>query len=129
MNISVSKWHSLETVGVRKRLIAVALFVIIMSLIWSLTATWFSAHRIINYDLEMDGYFLSFATLIGGAFLYALLAPKPCTRLKSTAVILLTLLSLAAVVTSCGRSDETFMHWKMKQVSSKEWLAMVSEIG
>jgi hypothetical protein len=105
-----------------------ALLAIIAALAWSLSASWFSAHCIIDYNLEADSYFLCFATVFCAAFLYAYVTPQPCSRLKSSAVVLGTICSLSTIVTSCCHSDDTFMYWKMRQIPSQAWLKMASDL-
>jgi len=106
----------------------VVLLVILAALVWPLVAPWFTAHRDIDYDLEMDSYVLCFATVLCGAFVYAYLSPEPCTRLKSAVVVVSTICSLVLIVTACGHSDGTFMYWKMRHISSKEWQEMTSDL-
>ncbi len=101
----------------------VTLLAIVVILLWGFAAPWFAAQDLIGSITEYSSYFLSFFAVGFLAFIYACFAPQE-GAIRKIWVVSGTFVALALVVTSCGRSNESFFRWKLKATPQSSWERM-----
>lgn len=97
-----------------------------LAVVWSVTASWLSAHQVIAVRAEVLNYKYCVLAVVCGAFYFIKPAkgavPKQIVRWGISACALLV------AFVAWHFSDKTFTHWKMRAVSASAWQQAAADI-
>ena len=105
----------------------ISLMLVAGAIIWSTTASWFTAHNFFGSRAESISYLCSFVLILIGVFWLASLKKTSSWRGK-TMILVGAIASLAIVLGSCTCGNDTFRYWKMKAVSPENWHQMAGDL-
>jgi hypothetical protein len=103
-----------------------AIVLMVIGVLWALSASWLTANEWITTYTEFNTYFWSGCLVAVGGLVCITLRSGRNPRLKGA--IFEMALGLVIIWASCRYSDDTFIFWKVRVVKPAEWQKMVSDL-